>query len=89
MKLGRVKVLNYLNRFYNINEGSSRGVLWPVAVFSISLPVMKEKPLNIFEETILLLTNQNIKDVKRLSEEVCMDEEIIKFILNEFISQID
>jgi hypothetical protein len=85
MKLGRVKVLNYLNRFYNINEGSSRGVLWPVAVFSISLPVKKNKPLNIFEETILLLTNQNIKDIKRLSEEVCMDEEIIKFILNKLV----
>ena len=85
MKLGRVKVLNYLNRDYNINEGSSRGVLWPVAVFSISLPVKKEKPLNIFEETILLLTDQNIKDVKRLSEEVCMDEEIIRFILNKLV----
>jgi len=82
MKLGRVKVLNYLNRFYNINEASRRGILWPVAVFSIVLPVKKKKPLNIFEETILLLINQNIKDLKRLSEEVCMDEEIIKFILN-------
>ena len=82
MKLGRVKILNYLNRFYNINEASSRGILWPVAAFSIALPVKKKNPLNIFEETVLLLTNQNLKDVKRLSEEVCMDEEIIKFILN-------
>ena len=85
MKQGRVKVLNYLNRSYNINEGSSRGVLWPVAVFPISLPVKGKKSLNIFEETILKLTNQNIKDVKRLSEEVCMDEEIIKFILNKLV----
>ena len=88
MTLGRVKVLNYLNRFYNINEGASRGVLWPVAVFSISLPVKERKSLNIFEETILLLTNQNINDVKRLSEEVCMDEEIIKFILKDYSIKI-
>ena len=47
MKLGRVKVLNYLNRFYNINEGSSRGVLWPVAVFPISLPVKGKKSLEL------------------------------------------
>jgi len=87
MNQGRIKVLNYLNRFYNVNEGANRNVLWPVAVFSISIPVKKEKPLNIFEETIFQLLNQKINDISQLSKEVCMKEDVIKFILNKLCEQ--
>jgi len=86
MAQGKVKILNYLNRFYNVDDVGDYGVLWPVAVFSASIPTKKEKPLNIFEESILKILKLNIRNVNVISEELCLDKEIIKFIIDKLFS---
>ena len=78
-------VISNANELSGIRVGSQMDILWPFHAYEICLPAEKNKPLNIFEETILKLIGNGINDITDLHEEACMDKEIIEFIRSKLI----
>jgi len=75
-------IISNVNELSGIRVGSQMDILWPFHAYEICLPATKNKPLNIFEETILKLIGNGINDITELHEEACMDKEIIEFIIH-------
>jgi hypothetical protein len=57
-------------------------LLWPCHAYKIALPVARKRPLNIFQETVLRLTQANIRNPKDIAALCCLDEELVGFILS-------
>lgn len=76
----RVKIVSFDNALGGLDIAVERNILWPCYVFTISIPEKKKKGLNIFEETILKLTDIELGDAEQLAETTCLDIEIVMFI---------
>lgn len=55
-------------------------LLWPCHAFSISIPQKKKSGLNVFEETVLRLTEVESGDTAKIAELACLDPELVSFI---------
>ena len=77
----RYKIVNYATRHHRVEIDGKRPILWPFAIYSVNIPSVKEKDINIFEETVIKLISLNINDTESLSEEICLDISVVEFIV--------
>ncbi len=75
-----MKIISYKQSIAGINIAAQKNIIWPCNAFKIAIPIKKEKILNIFEETILKLTQVETNDTKKLSEMLALDEELVQFV---------
>ena len=45
----RYKIVNYATRHHRVEIDGKRPILWPFAIYSVNIPSVKEKDINIFE----------------------------------------
>ncbi|MBF0314286.1 MAG: hypothetical protein HQK52_12785 [Oligoflexia bacterium] len=65
-----------------MNIASRQRVLWPCHAFSISIPRKQRSTLNVFEETVLKITEIVSGDTGKIAEITCLDKEFVIFIQN-------
>ena len=75
----RPKVINLSNPLYGLNIAARQSVLWPCHAFSISIPKKRKRDLNVFEETVLKITEIDSKTDK-IAELTCLENELVSFI---------
>jgi len=78
----RPKVLSLGNRYDGLQIAVKEDILWPCHAFNVSIPINKEKPLNVFEETVLKLTEVETGDSDIISRLTCLNRELVVFIQN-------
>ncbi len=78
----RPKIISYPSPLDGLDVAARENLLWPCHAFNISIPVKKKRGLNIFEETILKLTEVESGDTGQLSITSCLDKELVLFIQN-------
>jgi hypothetical protein len=65
-----------------LNIAASRSVLWPCHAFNISIPQKKKNSLNVFEETVLKITEIESGDREKIALLTCLEKELVAFIQN-------
>jgi len=78
----RPKIISYHNPLDGLNIAARQDLLWPCHAFNILIPIKKDRKLNIFEETILKLTEVESSDTREISITTCLDKELVLFIQN-------
>ena len=56
-------------------------VLWPIYVYRVMYPVLKDKPLNLFQEAILGLCRAQCTDRMEVSRLLDIDHELVAYIV--------
>jgi len=75
----RPKVINLSNPLYGLNIAAKQSVLWPCHAFRISIPKKRKSGLNVFEETVLKITEIDSRTSK-IAEFTCMENELVSFV---------
>ena len=78
----RPKVISYPQRLDGLNIAAEQDILWPCHAFNISIPQKKKSGLNVFEETVLKITEIESGNTEKIAEITCMDKELVCFIQN-------
>ena len=78
----RPKIVSYHTSYDGLDIAAKQDILWPCHAFNISIPVKNKRSLNIFEETILKLTDIESGDTERLSHITSLNVELVSFIQN-------
>ncbi len=78
----RPKVISFPTALDGLNIASRQSVLWPCHAFNISLPQKKKSGLNVFEETVLKITEIESGDTEKIAQLTCMEKELVAFIQN-------
>ena len=78
----RPKIISFPMSFGGLDIAARQNILWPCHAFRISIPEKKKQALNIFEETILKLTEIESGDTEKLSAATCLDKDLVSFIQN-------
>ncbi len=78
----RPKVISFPTSLDGLNIATSQSVLWPCHAFSISIPQKKKNALNVFEETILKITEIESGDTEKIALLTCLEKELVAFIQN-------
>ncbi|MCS6210413.1 hypothetical protein [Shewanella baltica] len=78
----RPKVISFPTALHGLNITARQSVLWPCHAFNISIPQKKKSALNVFEQTILKITEIESGDTIKIAETTCIDKEIVAFIQN-------
>ena len=76
----RPRVISLPTALNGLNIAAQREILWPCHAFSISIPQKKKSPLNVFEKTILKLTEIESGNTEKIAELTCLDEQLVSFI---------
>jgi len=69
-----------LNSSYDV--GAVKDILWPCYCYTASIPYRGKSRLNVFEETILGLTECETSDPDKLADISCLNKDVIVFIQN-------
>lgn len=81
-KEGRPRIVSFPANLNGLDIAARRSVLLPCYVFSVSLPSDNKNPLNIFEQTVLKITEPESGNTKNIAEATCMDEDLVLFVQN-------
>jgi len=80
-----MKIVSYRENISGVDIAIQRDILWPCHAFNITVPVQKERDLNIFEETILKMIDVETSETKKLSELLSLNVELVEFIKSRLI----
>jgi len=80
-----MKIISYKQNISGIDIAIQRDILWPCHAFNITVPVQKERDLNIFEETVLKMIDVETSETKKLSELLSLNVELVDFIKSRLI----
>ena len=78
----RPKVISFRTALDGLNIAARQSVLWPCHAFNISIPQKKKSALNVFEETILKITEIESGDTEKIALLTCLEKELVAFIQN-------
>ncbi len=78
----RPKVISFRAALDGLNIAARQNVLWPCHAFNISIPLKKKSGLNVFEETVLRITEIESGDTDRIALLTCLEKELVAFIQN-------
>ena len=78
----RPKVISFRTALDGLNIAARQSVLWPCHAFNISIPQKKKSGLNVFEETVLRITEIESGDTEKIALLTCLEKELVAFIQN-------
>jgi hypothetical protein len=79
----RPKVISfYTTALDGLNIAARQSVLWPCHAITISIPQKKKSGLNVFEETVLKITEIESGDTEKIALLTCLENELVAFIQN-------
>lgn len=78
----RPKVISFSTALDGLNIAARQSVLWPCHAFNISIPQKKKSGLNVFEETVLKITEIESGDTEKIALLMCLEKELVAFIQN-------
>lgn len=78
----RPKVISFRAVLDGLNIAAIKSVLWPCHAFNISIPQKKKSGLNVFEETVLKMTEIESGDTEKIALLTCLEKELVAFIQN-------
>jgi len=78
----RPKVISFRTALDGLNIAARQSVLWPCHAFNISIPHKKKSGLNVFEETVLKITEIESGDTEKIALLTCLEKELVAFIQN-------
>lgn len=78
----RPKVISFRSALDGLNIAARQSVLWPCHAFNISIPQKKKSGLNVFEETVLKITEIESGDTEKIALLTCLEKELVAFIQN-------
>lgn len=78
----RPKVISFNNALDGLKIAARQSVLWPCHAFNISIPQKKKSGLNVFEETVLKITEIESGDAEKIALLTCLEKELVAFIQN-------
>ncbi|MBT7311910.1 hypothetical protein HN843_09105 [bacterium] len=78
----RPKVISFRTALDGLNIAARQSVLWPCHAFNISIPQKKKSGLNVFEETVLKITEIKSGDTEKIALLTCLEKELVAFIQN-------
>lgn len=78
----RPKVISFRTALDGLNIAARQSVLWPCHAFNISIPQKKKRGLNVFEETVLKITEIESGDTEKIALLTCLEKELVAFIQN-------
>lgn len=76
----RPKVISFRTALDGLNIAARQSVLWPCHAFNISLPQKKKSGLNVFEETVLKITEIESGGTETIAQLMCLEKELVAFI---------
>ena len=68
----RPKVISFRTALDGLNIAARQSVLWPCHAFNISIPQKKKSGLNVFEETVLRITEIESGDAYKIADIACL-----------------
>ena len=78
----RPKIISFPTTLDGLNIAAKKHVLWPCYAFNISIPQRKKCGLNVFEETVLMLTEIESGETDKLAQLTCLEKDLVTFIQN-------
>jgi len=78
----RPKVISFRTALDGLNIAAKQSVLWPCHAFNIFIPQKKKSGLNVFEETVLKITDIESGDTEKIALLTCLEKELVAFIQN-------
>ena len=78
----RPKVISFRTALDGLNIASKPSILWPCHAFNITIPQKKKSGLNVFEETVLRITEIESGDTEKIALLTCLKKELVAFIQN-------
>lgn len=78
----RPKVISFRTALDGLNIAARQSILWPCHAFNISIPQKKKSSLNVFEETVLRITEIESGDTEKIALLTCLEKELVAFIQN-------
>lgn len=78
----RPKVISFRTALDGLNIAARQSILWPCHAFNISIPQKKKSRLNVFEETVLKITEIESGDTEKIALLTCLERELVAFIQN-------
>lgn len=78
----RPKIMSFRTSLDGLNIAARQSVLWPCHAFNVSIPQKKKSRLNVFEETILKITEIESGDTEKIALLTCLEKELVAFIQN-------
>ena len=69
------KILDNQNPIPGIEVSSMHSILWPCNAVKVTLPVVKEREMNVLEETVLRLIATGMAEPEIISEATCLEED--------------
>ena len=80
-----MKIISYKQNISGVDIAIQRDILWPCHAFNITVPVQKERDLNIFEETVLKMIDIETSETAKLVELLSLKVELIQFIKSRLV----
>lgn len=78
----RPKIIHFSISLDGLNIAAKKDILWPCHAFSISIPHQKKSELNVFEETVLKLTEIEVGNTDKIAGTACLEKDLVLFIQN-------
>lgn len=78
----RPKIISFRASLDGLNIAARQSILWPCHAFSISIPQKKKSGLNVFEKTVLRITEIESGDTNKIASITCLEKELVSFIQN-------
>jgi len=78
----RPKVISFRAALDGLNIAARQSVLWPCHAFNICIPQKRKNVLNVFEETVLKITEIESGDTEKIALLTCLENELVAFIQN-------
>ena len=78
----RPKIISFRIVLDGLDIAARQNVLWPCHAFNISIPQKKKSGLNVFEETVLKITEIESGDTEKIALLTCLEKELVAFIQN-------
>ncbi len=76
----RPKIISFPTVLDGLNIAASQSILWPCHAFSLSIPQKKKSALNVFEETVLKITEIESGDTEKIALLTSLENELVAFI---------
>jgi len=78
----RPKVISFRSALNGLDIAARQSILWPCHAFTISIPQKKKNGLNVFEESVLKITEVESGDTEKISDIFCLHKDLVVFIQN-------
>lgn len=78
----RPKVISLRTTLDGLNIAARQNILWPCHAFTVSIPQKKKNSLNVFEDTVLKITEFESGNTENIALLTCLEKELVAFIQN-------